>query len=133
MRTICTIVLAVFALVSSSIPGRGQQESAGKAEAIVRHTFLVIYKPGPGWLTGKSLKEQPLQEHGKYIVSLYSKGFLKFGGTFADENGGALVLEAASEAEAKSIVAKDPGVIAHVLVTELHGWELVDWEHMRGK
>src|SRR5207302_11142819 len=36
-----------------------QQQAAAKI------TFLVIYRPGPAWLVGKSVSEQPLKEHGK--------------------------------------------------------------------
>jgi hypothetical protein len=41
-----------------------QQQSAAKM------TFLVIYRPGPSWLVGKPISEQPLKEHGKYMLSL---------------------------------------------------------------
>jgi hypothetical protein len=42
--------------------------------AAAKTTFLVIYRPGPAWLVGKSVSEQPLKEHGKYMLSLYVKG-----------------------------------------------------------
>jgi hypothetical protein len=43
-------------------------------------TYLVVYRPGPSWLPGKPLAEQPLKEHGRYILSLYVKGALKSAG-----------------------------------------------------
>jgi len=46
-------------------------------------TYLVVYKPGPSWLQGKPIVEQPLKEHGRYILSLYVKGSLKSGGPFS--------------------------------------------------
>ena len=98
-----------------------------------KSTFLVIYKPGPSFIQGKPLKEQPLQEHGRYILSLYGKGVLKFAGPFGDDTGGAAVLETASEAEAKTIVANDPAVVSHIFVTEMHPWELVQWERLSKK
>ena len=128
MKTTCQLSIALFALVSSLIPCAGQQEHAGSAAAPARKTFIVIYKPGPGWLPGKSLSEQPLQEHGKYIFSLHSQGILKLGGPFADETGGAAVIEAADDTEAKAIVAKDPAVVSQIFVTEVHPWALVQWE-----
>jgi len=90
-------------------------------------TYLVVYKPGPSWLQGKPLVEQPLKEHGRYILSLYVKGSLKSGGPFSDGAGGAAVFEAASDEEAKAVVAADPAVISGVFVAELHPWGLVDW------
>lgn len=131
MKTVCTISIAFLALMSHSIPCDGQQENATSSAAATKHTFIVIYKPGPGWVAGKSLKEQPLQEHGKYILSLYNKGLLKSGGPFADETGGAAVFEAADDAEARSIIAKDPAVISQVFVPEVHQWALVPWDQFK--
>jgi uncharacterized protein YciI len=128
MRTMCNLSLVLIALISSLIPCGGQQDNAGSGGAAARKTFIVIYKPGPGWVPGKSLREQPLQEHGKYILSLYSQGLLKLGGPFADETGGAAVFEAADDKDAKAIVAKDPAVVSQIFVPEVHPWALVQWE-----
>ena len=133
MRTMCKLSLVLFGLISSLIPCAGQQQNAASAAAPARKTFIVIYKPGPGWLPGKSLREQPLQEHGKYVFSLHAQGVLKLGGPFADDAGGATVIEAADDAEAKAIVAKDPAVVAQIFVTEVHPWALVQWEQMPKK
>ena len=34
-------------------------------EAANKATYLVLYRPGPAWLTGKSVMEQALKQHGK--------------------------------------------------------------------
>ena len=91
-------------------------------------TYLVIYKPGPAFLTGKPISAQPLGDHGRYLLSLHSKGTLKIAGPFTDDSGGALMFSAASDAEAKEIITKDPAVISGVFVYEMHPWGLVDWE-----
>jgi uncharacterized protein YciI len=90
--------------------------------------YLVVYKPGPAWLEGKPLSEQPLREHFRYMVSLYAKGTLKFAGGFTDNTGGAAAFEAANDNEAKSIAENDPAVLSKVFVYELHPWGLQDWE-----
>jgi len=133
MKTLHTISLALLVLLSTSFPSGAQQQPAANQAASAKHTFIVIYKPGPGWLPGKSLKEQPLQEHGKYILGLYSKGLLKFGGPFADGTGGAAVFEAADESEAKTIVAKDPAVISQIFVGDLHPWALAQFDQLLKK
>ena len=51
-----------------------------KPQTATKATYLVIYRPGPAWLTSKSVMEQPLKEHGKYMLSLYIKGFHEAGG-----------------------------------------------------
>jgi uncharacterized protein YciI len=94
----------------------------------MKSTYLVVYRPGPAWLTGKPLAEQPLKDHGRYILSLYVKGSLKFAGPFSDNAGGAAAFEAPDEAQARAVVAADPAVTAGVFVAELHPWDLVDWE-----
>jgi uncharacterized protein YciI len=93
-----------------------------------KKSFLVIYKPGAAWLKGKPVAEQPLQEHGKYLLSLYKSGILRSAGPFADDTGGAAILEATDEAEAKSLIDRDPAVTSGVMIYELHLWRLVPWE-----
>lgn len=93
-----------------------------------KQTFIVIYKPGSAWLDGKPLSEQPLKDHGEYMLSLYKLGVLRFAGPFEDDTGGAVVFEASGEDEAKNIVNKDPAVINRIFVYELHPWRLVPWE-----
>jgi uncharacterized protein YciI len=97
-------------------------------ESPAKITFLLVYRPGPAWLPGKPVTEQPLKEHGRYMLSLYAKGVLKFAGPFTDDAGGAVVLEVDSEAQAREIVANDPAVVTRVFVHELHPWRLVPWE-----
>jgi uncharacterized protein YciI len=121
--TTVTVALLVSCYVfSSSVHGLQAAPSSEKT------TFLVIYRPGPGWLQGKPVSEQPLKGHGPYLLSLFEKGFLKFAGPFGDDKGGALVLEVANEAEAQALVADDPAVKSGVFLHELHPWRLVDWE-----
>src|SRR2546430_4393332 len=98
-----------------------QQQAAAKT------TFLVIYRPGPAWLPGKSVSEQPLKEHGRYMLGLYVKGSMKLAGPLTDNAGGAVVLEVAGESEAKAIVAEDPAVKSGVFLCEIHPWELKPW------
>jgi uncharacterized protein len=128
MRTPTWALICCLALVATS------GASAPPAEPAAKATYLVVYRPGGGWLPGKPLAQQPLAEHFKYMVSLYEKGTLRFAGPFLDDTGGAVVLEAAGEAEANAIVAADPAVTARVFVAEIHPWRMVDWErHVKKK
>ncbi len=95
-----------------------------------KSTFLVIYRPGPSWVQGKPLMEQPLGEHGKYMLSLYTKGYLKSAGPFTDDAGGAMVLEVSGDVEAKAIVADDPAIKSGVFRSEVHPWAPVEWDKM---
>jgi uncharacterized protein len=96
--------------------------------AVANRTFLVIYRPGPAWLPGKPVTEQPLKEHGKYMLSLYISGSMKLAGPLTDNAGGAVLLDVADESEAKAIVAEDPAVKSGIFIYELHPWELKPWD-----
>jgi uncharacterized protein YciI len=91
-------------------------------------TFLVIYRQGPAWPQGKTLSELPLNDHGKYMLSLYPKGLMKQAGPLTDNTGGAVILEVSSEGEAKAIVADDPAVKAGIFLHELYPSAPVAWE-----
>ncbi|MCI0556068.1 MAG: YciI family protein, partial [Anaerolineae bacterium] len=94
----------------------------------VKKTFLVVYRPGPGWLQDQPLSAQPLKEHGRYMLSLFKKGSMKLAGGFADNSGGAMLLEVVDESEARAIVAEDPAVKKGIFLYEIHPWKLVAWE-----
>jgi uncharacterized protein YciI len=102
--------------------------AADEPPTVAKSTFLIIYRPGPAWLVGKSVSEQPLKEHGKYMLSLYVKGSMKLAGPLTDNAGGAVVLEVADQSEAKAIVAEDPAVKSGIFVYEMHPWDLKQWD-----
>jgi uncharacterized protein YciI len=91
-------------------------------------SFLCVYRPGARWLPGKPLAEQPLREHGRYMLELYRRGVMRLAGRFADDSGGAMLFGADDEASAQAIVAADPAVVAQTFTYELRQWAFVDWE-----
>jgi uncharacterized protein YciI len=104
-----------------------------KPQTATKATYLVIYRPGPAWLTGKSVMEQPLKEHGKYMLSLYIKGSMKAAGPLTDNASGAVLLDVSNEAEARAIVANDPAVQSGIFVYEMHQWKLQPWDELAKK
>ena len=115
------------AAIASGAAG-AQVESSATAAAVARPSFLVVYKPGPRWLPGKPLQEQPLREHGRYMLELYRRGVMRLAGRFADGSGGAMLFGAVDDVSAQAIVAADPAVIAQTFMYELRQWAVVDWE-----
>src|SRR6266508_403744 len=101
---------------------------AVKPQTATKATYLIIYRPGPAWLTGKSVMEQPLREYGKYMLSLYIKGSMKLAGPLTDNAGGDVLLDVSNEAEARTIVANDPAVQSGIFVYEMHPWKLQPWD-----
>jgi len=126
MKTIPAILLIELAVAFHSPCSFA--EANPQAQVTTKKDFLVIYRPGPGWLKGKPLAEQPLREHGKYMLSLYAKGSMKMAGPLTDDAGGAVVLAVESEAEATDIVRDDPAVKSGIFVYEMHPWELKPWD-----
>jgi uncharacterized protein YciI len=118
------LILVAFLLPVCLVRG---QIDTDKPEAHQMTSYLVVYRPGPGWVAGKPMTEQPLKEHGKYMLHLYIGGTLKFAGPFLDDTGGAVMFEAANERDARAVVADDPAVRSGVFVAELHPWKLVNW------
>jgi uncharacterized protein YciI len=112
---------------------RGLTGAAHPQETTTKATYLIIYRPGPAWVTGKSIMEQPLKEHGKYMLSLYMKGSMKLAGPLTDNAGGAVLLDVSDEAEAKAILANDPAVKSGIFVYEMHPWKLQPWEEFAKK
>ena len=124
------LVLSLVAMYSSA---QSPIETTNPHEAATKATYLVLYRPGPKWLTGKSVMEQPLKDHGKYMLSLYIKGSMKLAGPLTDNAGGAVLLEVGNEAEAKAIVTNDPAVRSGIFVYEMHPWKLQPWEEFAKK
>lgn len=93
----------------------------------VQPSFLCVYRPGARWLPGKPLSEQPLREHGRYMLDLYRRGVMRLAGRFADDSGGAMLFGADDEASAQAIVAADPAVVAETFTYDLRQWAFVDW------
>jgi hypothetical protein len=59
----------------------------------MRTMHLVVYQSGSSWLPGQPIAEQPLRDHGPYMLSLYVKRSLRFAGRFSDDAGGAAAFE----------------------------------------
>src|SRR5215510_10425701 len=99
----------VLSLAPISSPGLSPIETGNPHETETKTTYLVLYRPGPAWLTGKSVMEQPLKEHGNYMLSLYIKGSMKLAGPLTDNAGGAVLLEVSNETEGKGDSGKRSG------------------------
>lgn len=84
--------------------------------------FSVVYAPGPNWLQGRPLREQPLQEHIQNLEFLLAKKVLVLAGPYMDAPGGEMVLQVARREDAEKIVANDPAVVKGILVPTIREW-----------
>jgi uncharacterized protein len=129
-RTFLTSIAAVIA--GAPFVARAQQ-SVPTTQDSVLPGFLIIYRPGPKWLEGKPLSEQPLRDHGRYMLDLYRRGILHSAGGFGDDSGGAALLNASNLDEARGHAEADPAVVAQTFVFELHEWRLVPWAKLASR
>jgi len=114
----------VLAGLTAALAG---SSGATQAAQPAQPSYLCIYRPGANWLPGKPLSEQPLREHGRYMLDLYRRGIMRLAGRFADDSGGAMLFGAEDDASAQAIVAADPAVVAQTFTYELRQWAFVDW------
>ena len=134
VATVASIILfLLLSLAPMYCAAQSLTETVNPQQRATKATYLVVYRPGPAWLTGKSVMEQPLKEHGKYMLSLYIKGSMRLAGPLTDNAGGAVLLVVSDEAEAKAIVANDPAVKSGIFVYEMHPWKLQPWEEFAKK
>jgi uncharacterized protein len=95
----------------------------------MKKTFLILYSPGPAWIQGRSIFEQPLEPHGDYVHKHYLEGKVRLAGPFSDSSGGASLLEVeGGEAEARAIAENDPSVITGIFTVTVYPWHLISWE-----
>lgn len=121
--TLCrgtSFVLAVLSIISTTGTVAGQERS--RTQASVQGPlcqYVVVLKPGPKWIQGRSVLEQPLLEHGRYLQGLMNQGALQLAGPFLDNTGGLILLNVTDESQARQIVEHDPGVLAQILQPEM--------------
>lgn len=84
--------------------------------------FAMYYTPGPNWIAGKSVMEQDLVEHTKYMVELDQKNLLAIAGPLLDNTGGLNVINVTNQEEADAIMNADPAIRAGICVGVAHPW-----------
>ena len=78
----------------------------------MKNTFVILWGPGPAWVSGKWVRQQPYwEEHAAFMDPLFDNGTVVLGGPFADSSGSLVIVEAETEAEVADLFAKDPFVV----------------------
>ncbi|MCE9557442.1 MAG: YciI family protein [Armatimonadetes bacterium] len=95
------------------------------ARSTMPPTHALFYAPGRNWLAGKSIKEQPLRDHGQYLAKLAQEGILIFAGPWRNENGTMVLIRVKSDSDAQEVMEQDPAVRDGVLISEAKAWEVL--------
>ena len=87
--------------------------------------FVVERRSGPDWDASRPLEDQSGWEaHAEFMDGLVHSGFVVLGGPLADEQRVILVVEAASEEEARATLARDPWSGTHLVVASVEQWTI---------
>jgi uncharacterized protein YciI len=87
--------------------------------------YVVFHSPGPKWIAGKTLFEQPgLDLHLAHYRQLLEQGKLMAGGPFMDAAGGGMMIPepGLSEAEITAFAKADPAVKSGLLKVHVRQW-----------
>jgi uncharacterized protein YciI len=116
----------LLAFLGLAIGQTSSSGSNGKVEKPMRDVrYVVLHSPGPKWLPGKTLFEQPgVLEHVEYYRKFLEAGKLALGGPYLDDKGGGMMIPTAgvSEDEVAKYAADDPAVKSGVLLAEVRPW-----------
>jgi uncharacterized protein YciI len=89
-------------------------------------TFLVmVSRSGPEWDPSRPLEEQSgWPAHAAFMDGLVDDGFIVLGGPLVDEHRVAHVVEAESEEEILTTLARDPWSGSHLVVETIDPWTI---------
>jgi uncharacterized protein YciI len=87
--------------------------------------FVLERRSGPEWDRSAPLEGQSgWEEHAAFMDGLVDDGVIVLGGPLADEHRVILAMEAASEEEVRSTLARDPWHGSHLVVESVDPWTI---------
>lgn len=89
-----------------------------------KQVFALVYAPGPSWERNKTVFEQRLVEHNKYMADLLAMNVLLLGGPFTDSSGWLAVIQVANEDDAMRVAADDPAVQSRLMNVVVRPWTI---------
>lgn len=87
--------------------------------------FVVERRSGPQWDAARPMEEQSKwAEHAAFMDGLVESGFVVLGGPLADEHRVVLAVEAGSEEEVRTTLARDPWDQTHLMIDSVDRWTI---------
>lgn len=108
---------------AGTVPAPAARAPGGAPTRDVR--LVVLHRPGPAWLPGRSPFEQPgIGEHVAHYRQWLQSGKLALGGPHLDAAGGGMMIPEAGvgEDEVRAFAAADPAVRGGLLTFEVRPW-----------
>lgn len=114
------IRIGILAIICLSITNT---LNAQENKPIKRNTYYTIHlAKGEQWQEGKSILQQDLKAHGKYMKQLFDSGTLIMAGPYADADEALIILNVKSREVAQEILEHDPATINKIFIATLHEW-----------
>lgn len=89
---------------------------------------VLLYRPGPAWVPGRSVFQQALQPHLQYMHQLVASGVIRIGGPFLDDTGGLVVVDLDTLDAARACAEADPAVRDGIMQVDVHPWRVMSDE-----
>jgi hypothetical protein len=87
--------------------------------------FVVVRRSGPEWDPAKPLEEQSgWDAHAAFMDGLVESGFVVLGGPLADEHRVVLAIEAGTQDDVRSTLARDPWDRTHLVIDTVDRWTI---------
>lgn len=97
--------------------------TAQENKPIKRNTYYTIHlTKGEQWQEGKSILQQDLKAHGRYMKQLFDSGTLIMAGPYADSDEALIILNVESREAALEILKHDPATMNKIFKATLHEW-----------
>jgi uncharacterized protein YciI len=121
MRSVRILAFALMTALAGACVST-QAPAGAQTHVLMQQVFVIEYRPGPAWQAGVPMNRQALGPHAAYWTRLAREGRAIGAGPYLDVDGGMAMIIAASNEEARAIVAADPAVTNRVFVADLHAW-----------
>jgi uncharacterized protein YciI len=87
--------------------------------------YVVQRRTGPEWDPARPLEEQSRwDDHAAFMDGLVDEGFVVLGGPLADAARVVLAIEASTEDDVRSTLARDPWHGTHLVVDTVEPWTI---------
>ncbi len=116
------VILSMAGCASTQTPSTVDTQQPALSRPDSGQYFVFFYRPGPAWVEGKSVKQQPIALHALYMDKLKRRGILKVGGPLKDDAGAFGILECEDLDTAERLIQEDPAIRNRIMVGEVHPW-----------
>lgn len=118
-RSILGLALALPALLGI------KAKAAPADDTPPKRYFVLMHRPGPAWVRGKSFRDQPgIGAHVGYMSGFLDQKKLVMGGPFLDDSGGMMLFDLPSIEAARAIAGADPTVKSGLLEVHVKPWQV---------